>query len=115
MQNIIKILRQEKGLTQEELGEYLGVKKSAIQKYESGAIVNLKVATIRKLCDLFEVAPSTFIYEKHTPLDLKVIDNPLYIEVMKNACNLNDLGLVKVNEYIKDLLRIEVYIDNDEK
>ena len=46
MSNIIKILRNQKGLTQDELGAYLGVKKSAIQKYESGAIVNLKSETI---------------------------------------------------------------------
>ena len=32
----IRIARIEKGMTQEELGNILGVKKSSIAKYESG-------------------------------------------------------------------------------
>ena len=32
----IKKLRKEKGLTQQQLGEMLGVQKSAIAKYENG-------------------------------------------------------------------------------
>lgn len=43
------------------LGAKLGVKKAAIQKYESGRVVNLKQETIKKLTDLFEVPPTTFL------------------------------------------------------
>ena len=46
----IKRLRLERGLTQEELGDVLGVGKATVQKYESGQIQNLKAAHIRKLC-----------------------------------------------------------------
>ena len=38
----IKKLRKEKGLTQEQLGKLLGVKKSAIAKYENNRVENLK-------------------------------------------------------------------------
>ena len=38
----IKKLRKEKGLTQEQLGNLLGVKKSAIAKYENNRVENLK-------------------------------------------------------------------------
>lgn len=58
----IKIHRKEKGLTQEELGNILGVKKSAVQKYENGSIQNLKLDTIKKLCDTFEIYPWELIY-----------------------------------------------------
>ena len=34
----IRIARIEKGMTQEELGNILGVKKSAIAKYKSGRV-----------------------------------------------------------------------------
>lgn len=124
MSNIIKILRQQKGLTQEELGSHLGVKKSAIQKYESGAIVNLKAETIKKLCDLFDVAPSIFIYGsgsvnrffvdtlQYRRITKKWADNDNVKEAIDNISRLNDFGVVKVNEYIKDLLRIEAYTDN---
>lgn len=59
----IKQLRKEKGLTQEELGDLLGVKKAAVQKYESGQVQNLKQATIKKLCEVFNKYPYYFIFD----------------------------------------------------
>ena len=64
MENVgqrIKRLRKERNWTQEMLGAKLGVKKAAVQKYESGKVVNLKQETIKKLADLFEVPPTTFL------------------------------------------------------
>ena len=37
----IRALRTARGLTQEELGKLLGVKKAAVQKYENGSVENL--------------------------------------------------------------------------
>lgn len=54
----IRQLRLEKGLTQEELGEIVGVKKAAVQKWESGLTKNLKRSTIEKLSSFFGVSPS---------------------------------------------------------
>ena len=42
----IKKARLEKGFTQEELGNRVGVKKAAINKYETGIVVNLKHCVI---------------------------------------------------------------------
>ena len=64
MENVgqrIKRLRKERKWTQEMLGAKLGVKKAAVQKYESGRVVNLKQDTIKKLADIFEVPPTTFL------------------------------------------------------
>ena len=36
--------------------------KSSIQKYESVAVRNLKMETIRKLCTLFDVPPWVFVF-----------------------------------------------------
>lgn len=57
----IRQLRNEKKLTQEELGELLGVQKAAVQKWESGAVKNLKRETIKKLSEIFAVSPGNFI------------------------------------------------------
>lgn len=57
----IRRLRNEKGMTQEELGELLGVKKAAVQKWESGRVKNLKRDTIKKLAEFFGVSPALFI------------------------------------------------------
>ena len=53
----IKQLRESLGMTQEELGKLLGVKKAAINKYETGTVVNLKLSTIENLCNIFSVTP----------------------------------------------------------
>ena len=58
MGDIIKQLRLEKGLTQEEWGEIVGVKKAAVQKWESGRVKNLRRDVIEELSNYFGVTPS---------------------------------------------------------
>lgn len=58
MGELIKNLRIEKGLTQEELGNLLGLKKAAINKYENGRVENIKRSTIQKMAEIFDVSPS---------------------------------------------------------
>lgn len=53
----IKQLRESLDMTQEDLGRLLGVKKAAINKYETGTVVNLKRSTIENLCNIFNVTP----------------------------------------------------------
>ena len=53
----IKQLRESLDMTQEDLGKLLGVKKAAINKYETGTVVNLKRSTIENLCNIFNVTP----------------------------------------------------------
>lgn len=60
----IKTARLAKGMTQEELGEILGVQKSAIAKYENGRIVNIKRSTLKKISDVLELRPSELIFEE---------------------------------------------------
>lgn len=63
----IKKLRTEKDLTQEQLGNIIGVKRAAVQKWESGRTENLKRTTIVKLSEFFNVPPHTFIIEESEP------------------------------------------------
>lgn len=58
----IKMARLAKGMTQEELGKLLGVQKSAIAKYESGRVVNIKRTTLKKISDILEIRPSELIF-----------------------------------------------------
>ena len=59
----IKRLRKERNWTQDELGEKLGVKKAAINKYENGTVVNLKRETIYKLAKIFDIDPTWLLTE----------------------------------------------------
>lgn len=58
MGNIIKKLRTEKDITQDQLATIIGVSRSAIVKYELGIVDNIKRTTIQKLADYFNVTPT---------------------------------------------------------
>ena len=63
----IKSLRQAKRMSQEELGVLVGVHKAAINKYETGIVVNLKRSVIEKLSRALDVSPSYLMgFEDHT-------------------------------------------------
>lgn len=115
----IKELRLSHNMTQEELGEILGVKKAAVQKYESGAVA-LKADMIRKLCDIFHVYPWRFIYEDKIPeytrnksIDMDAVENFIswvrqeygeeFWKMYTLFGELNGSGRAKVLQYIKDL------------
>ncbi|PKE47680.1 helix-turn-helix domain-containing protein [Macrococcoides caseolyticum] len=66
---IIKKLRLEKGLTQEELGKLIGVSKSTINKYENGTIKNFKNETLEALSRIFDV-PISYILNLKTEEDI---------------------------------------------
>lgn len=104
---VIKFLRTTRFLTQEQLGEILGVKKSAIQKYESGAITNLKIDVIRKLCSHFDVPPYVFIFPEaiadFSELEFSIKDYGSHYK------KLNMKGRIKAHEYLGDLAKIDDY------
>lgn len=67
---IIKQLRKEKGITQEELANVLGLQKSAIAKYENGRVKNIKRETINAMAVYFGVKPSYILGETEEALIL---------------------------------------------
>ena len=56
-----KLFRQQRGLSQEKLGQMIGVQKAAVNKYESGRVVNIKHDTLMKLAEALEVLPSELL------------------------------------------------------
>ena len=60
---LIKDARLAKGLTQEELGNLVGVQKSAIAKYENGRVVNIKRSTLKNLADALDLKPNQLLGE----------------------------------------------------
>ncbi len=101
----IKQLRTEKGLTQEELGDLLGVKRAAVNKWESGMVQNLKRTTIKRLADIFHVNPASFI-DGLTPDEQITSGNYSEKEqtLIAQYRTLDLIGQGKVDEYISDLV-----------
>ena len=59
----IREARLAKNLTQEELGNIVGLQKSAIAKYENGRVVNIKRSTLQKLAKALDLRGSDLIIE----------------------------------------------------
>lgn len=75
----LKDLRKSRGFTQEQLGEYIGLTKSAIVNYESG-IRKIPLDMLSKLADFHAVSiDSLFEREKtlQNVLESKLSKNPL--------------------------------------
>lgn len=122
---IIRQLRLTHNLTQEQLGDILGVKKVTIQKYENGSIKNLKQSTITKLSETFNVSPSVFLSET-SDFDKKLGTQRIFeikedvlaierfqktygsevIEVVRIFNELNDTGKKRVLTYLEDMSKI---------
>ena len=58
----IRKARLERGMTQQELGDIVGVQKSAIAKYENGKVVNIKRSTLQKIASALNIRPSELIF-----------------------------------------------------
>lgn len=108
---MIKFLRTKKKLTQDDLGVILGVKKSAIQKYESGAVQNLKMETLKQLCEYFNVPPVVFTHPAriNDPENAMGFFSDLNSYQQYRMINLNERGRQRLKDYIDDLLKIEEY------
>jgi len=94
---LIKEARLEKGLTQEQLGELVGVQKSAIAKYESGRVVNIKRSTLQKLAKALNLKGS----------DLVIGANP------KEAAELSARVLIDSN--LRELVELYSKLSDDDK
>lgn len=105
----LKQLRTERGLTQTDIANLLGMTKGAIQKYECGQIRNFKADTIRILAEFFKVPPVTFIYDEIPDYGENIHDllssyfGGWYADFMMNFTSLNGDGQRKVIAYCEDL------------
>ncbi len=58
LQERLKKRRHQMGLTLAQVAEEIGVKEATVQRYESGAILNIKYHTILKLSEALKCSPA---------------------------------------------------------
>lgn len=106
---VIKFFRKKFNMTQEELATKLQVNISSVQKYESGAVQNLKIETIRLLCETFEVAPWVFIFPDEIHSEETIFRTQLLSSEYLLIREVNTEGIKKVIEYFRDIHSIDKY------
>lgn len=91
---LIKDARISKGLTQAELGQLVGVQKSAIAKYENGRVVNIKRSTLQGLAKALDLKGSDLIIESDpkeaASLSARVLTDSDLREVVELYISLSD-------------------------
>lgn len=114
----IRNARLSKGYTQEELGNMIGVQKSAVAKYEKGRVVNIKRSVLAKISKVLDIPPIELvsdIEEKPVETANKLADLFLHQFEMKETdaevaamldeyMQLDDQKKAQVRDYVHFLL-----------
>lgn len=103
----IKEARIAKGLTQEELGNIVGVQKSAIAKYEKGRVVNIKRSTLQKIASALNINPSSLMFDESpreaASLHVKIITDFELMDALKDYYCLSEENQKMVRDLIRNL------------
>lgn len=101
----IRDARLAKGLTQEELGNLVGLQKSAIAKYENGRVVNIKRSTLQKLAKALGLRGSDLIIESEPKEFAELSARVLLDEELMNTIELYYSLSSDKQKMIRDLVR----------
>ena len=103
----IKKARLSKGLTQQELGNLVGVQKSAIAKYESGRVVNIKRSTLQKIASALNIRPSELVFSEPpkdaAELHVKIITDLELMETIKIYYSLCEDNQKMIRDLVRSL------------
>jgi len=111
----IQSIRKSKNITQEELADKIGVKRSVISKYENNS-VSISIETLSKIAKVLDVSIQSF-FESKVPLEttanflkyatennVELVRKPTFDERVMNAFKqVNDNGREKIAEYAEDI------------
>ena len=65
---LIKSGRLAKGMTQPELAEKVGVKKSAVAKWESGRVSEIRRSNLQRLSEVLDIDPNLLLGKEMEPM-----------------------------------------------
>lgn len=103
----IKKARLERGLTQQELGDLVGVQKSAIAKYENGRVVNIKRSTLQKIAKALNIRPSELIFTESpkdtADLHVRMLTDFELMETIKDYYLLSEENQRMIRDLVKSL------------
>lgn len=113
---MIKMLREQKDWSQEELGKRIGVGRAAVNKYEKGTVENIPLSTIEKQAQVLDTTPLHLLgwseSREVVSYETKVVKGISYfygeesLELLETFVALNARGQKKAMDYLNDLYKI---------
>lgn len=107
MNEKIKSRREELGLTLQDIGDFIGVSKATVQRYESGEIKNLKLESTEKLAIILNVSPVYLMgWEKSLPDNDQEYgkETTLLSPDRLNETRKDNFNMINVEESLKELI-----------
>lgn len=101
----IKKRRIELDLTQDELGQRLGIKKSAVSRLESEEAVNFSIGRIIKIAQALDITPGYLTGWTDASIDSTLDDGLDYrrTQLINYFSELDEVGKDKLLTYAKDM------------
>ena len=102
----IKQMRNQKGLTQEEVAKYVGVGKSAVAKWENGRVSEIKRSNLQKLSEALGLKPTQLLGDiKENPIEAADFLADVYLDMelrdmIVKYNGLDDTKKAQVREYV---------------
>lgn len=107
---IIKNLRTERNLTQEEVGKIIGASKQTLHKYENGIITNIPQDKIEALANLFDVSPAYIMGWEEDKINLSNIPGVIPV---KKIIKIPILGHIQCGSPVMSVENYEGYFPAD--
>ena len=101
--NKIKAARLAKGYTQEELGNLIGVQKSAVAKYEKGRVVNIKRSVLAKISKVLDIPPVELVSD----IEDKPVETANFLADML-FMNAEDKAMIEEYQSLDEQKKIQV-------
>ncbi|ABR48765.1 helix-turn-helix domain protein [Alkaliphilus metalliredigens QYMF] len=108
----IRELRQELGMTQEELGRKINQTKSNVSKYETGTL-EPNIQTLNLLSDIFDVSIDYLVGKSNIKKQDACIGAEMH-ELMNNLGNLSEESKKELEKYVQ-LLNMKDQLDKSKE
>lgn len=114
----IRGLRKNKGLTQKELGEIIGVSRTTINKYEGGYFTPSS-RHIKSICKALECEEGYLCEVENDILDKSFIDDKIFDYLLESAIKIRypevDINSYEFGAYKRNIERAFKFIDDNLK
>lgn len=108
----IKYLRLKNHLTLEQVGNYVGVGKSTVRKWENGIIENMRRDKIAKLAEILGTTPDYLMgWNTSSSKNIAPKMDESDMQLLDRFHRLNEIGKKKVLDDIDDLVHLPRYTE----